>query len=157
MLLTFKHRLKLANIDCFQYFLSKCSFWVFVIVCQIELWSRFTNKWSPTLEVFESEQCFFYRTCKLRFLQYKIICMYRNLNQENIVFCCHVSAINLSNYDISSSCLRYGQHQSFINKNRFVKLNLSVEFKLLVSSDHEFFSQEMKEDFISSLEILHIQ
>ena len=83
--------------------------------------------------------------------------MYRNLNQENIVFCCHVSAINLSNYDISSSCLRYGQHQSFINKNRFVKLNLSVEFKLLESSDHKFFSQEIKEDFISSLETLHIQ
>ena len=83
--------------------------------------------------------------------------MYRNLNQENIVFRCHVSVINLSNYDISSSCLRYGLHRSIINKNRFVKLNLSVEFKLLASSDRKFFSQEIKEDFIISLEILHIQ
>ena len=55
--------------------------------------------------------------------------------------------MNLSDYDINSSCLKYGLYHSFIGKNRFVKQNLDVEFESLAASVDEFVSPEVKEEF----------
>ena len=45
-----------------------------------------------------------------------------------------VPIINPSNYDMGSSCLKYGLHHSSIDKNRFIKRNLGVEFESLVTN-----------------------
>ena len=39
---------------------------------------------------------------------------------------------NLSDYDIDMSILKYGLHHSFINKNKFMKRDLAVEFESLL-------------------------
>ena len=45
-----------------------------------------------------------------------------------------VPIINLTDYDIDSSCLKYGLHHSFIDKNRFIKRDLGVELESLAAS-----------------------
>ena len=43
--------------------------------------------------------------------------------------------INLSDFDIDFPCLKYGLHHSFIDKNRFIKRDLSVELESLAASE----------------------
>ena len=58
-----------------------------------------------------------------------------------------VPIINLTDYDIDSSCLKYGLHHSFIDTNRFIKRDLGVELESLAASVDEFVSPEVKEEF----------
>ena len=58
-----------------------------------------------------------------------------------------VPIINLSDYDIDFSCLKYGLHHSFIDKNRFMKWDLGVELETLAANVDEFVSPEVKEEF----------
>ena len=44
---------------------------------------------------------------------------------------------NLSDYDIDMSSLKYGLHHSFINKNKFMKRDLAVEFESLATTVDE--------------------
>ena len=54
---------------------------------------------------------------------------------------------NLSDYDIDTSSLKYGLNHSFIDKNKFIKRDLEVEFESLVTSVDELVTQEQKEEF----------
>ena len=58
-----------------------------------------------------------------------------------------VLIINLSDYDIDFSCLKYGRHHSFIYKSRFIKQDLGVELETLAANVDEFVSPEVKEEF----------
>lgn len=63
---------------------------------------------------------------------------------------CHVDnipVINLSEFEIGSTCLKYGLHHLFIHKNRFIKLDLGVELQSSASSVDAFAPQESKEEF----------
>ena len=52
---------------------------------------------------------------------------------------------------LSLYCLKYGLHHSFIDKNRFIKRDLGVEFESLASSVDTFVPPESKEKFHQSL------
>ena len=54
---------------------------------------------------------------------------------------------NLSNYDIETSSLKYGLNHSFIDKSKFIKRDLAVEFESLVTSVDQLVPQEQKEEF----------
>ena len=54
---------------------------------------------------------------------------------------------NLSDYDIDTPSLKYGLHHSFIDKNKFIKRDLAVEFESLVTTVDELATPEQKEDF----------
>ena len=54
---------------------------------------------------------------------------------------------NLSDYDIDTSSLKYGLNHSFIDKNKFIKRDLEVEFESLVTSVDELVTQEQEEEF----------
>ena len=56
-----------------------------------------------------------------------------------------VPIIDFSDYDTDSSCLKYGLHHSFIDKNRFIKWNLGVEFESFAANVDVFVSPEIKE------------
>ena len=58
-----------------------------------------------------------------------------------------VPIINLTDYDIASSCLKYGMHHSFIDKNRFIKWDLGVKLESLAASVDELVSPVLKEEF----------
>ena len=58
-----------------------------------------------------------------------------------------VPIINLSDFEIDTTCLKYGLHHSFIDKNRFIKRDLGVEFESLASSVDTFVPPESKEEF----------
>ena len=49
--------------------------------------------------------------------------------------------------DIDTSSLKYGLNHSFIDKNKFIKRDLEVEFESLVTSVDELVTQEQKEEF----------
>ena len=65
--------------------------------------------------------------------------------EQHILY--QVPIINLSDYDIDFSCLKYSLHHSFIDKNRFIKLDLGVELETLAANVDEFVSLEVKEEF----------
>ena len=54
---------------------------------------------------------------------------------------------NLSDYDIDTSSLKYGLNHSFIDKNKFIKRDLAVQFESLFRSVDELVTQERKEEF----------
>ena len=54
---------------------------------------------------------------------------------------------NLSDYDIDTSSLKYGLHHSFIDKNKFIKRDLAVEFESLATTVDELVTPEQKEEF----------
>ena len=54
---------------------------------------------------------------------------------------------NLSDYDIDTSSLKYGLHHSFIDKNKFIKRDLEVEFESLATTVDELVTPEQKEEF----------
>ena len=54
---------------------------------------------------------------------------------------------NLSDYDIDTSSLKYGLHHSFIDKNKFIKRDLAVEFESLVTTVDELVTPEQKKEF----------
>ena len=58
-----------------------------------------------------------------------------------------VPVTNLSDYDIDTSILKYGLHHSFIDKNKFIKRGLPVEFESLVTTVYELVTPEQKEEF----------
>ena len=58
-----------------------------------------------------------------------------------------VPIINLSDFEIDTTCLKYGLHHSFIDKNKFIKRDLSVEFEQLASSVDTFVPPECKGEF----------
>ena len=58
-----------------------------------------------------------------------------------------VPIIKLSDFGIDTTCLKYGLHHSFIDKNRFIKRDLGVEFESLASSVDTFVPSESKEEF----------
>ena len=49
--------------------------------------------------------------------------------------------------DIDTSSLKYGLNHSFIDKNKFIKRDLAVEFESLVTSVDELVTQEQEEEF----------
>lgn len=56
--------------------------------------------------------------------------------------------INISYYDIDSSCLKYGLHHSLIDGSKCIKQDLGgAECQLLVSSVDKFVSPEIKDKF----------
>ena len=65
--------------------------------------------------------------------------------EQHILY--QVPIINLSDYDTDFSCLKYSLHHSFIDKNRFIKLDLGVELETLAANVDEFVSLEVKEEF----------
>ena len=67
-----------------------------------------------------------YNTCKIR----KI----RNRRPKHANKTSQVPVKNLSDYDIDTSSFKYGLHHSLIDKNKFIKRDLAVEFKEF----HEF-------------------
>ena len=54
---------------------------------------------------------------------------------------------NLSDYDIDTSILKYGLTHSFINKRKFIKSDLAVEFESLAATVDELVTQEQREEF----------
>ena len=57
-----------------------------------------------------------------------------------------IPIMNLSDYHIDASCLKYGLHHSFIDKIKFVKRDLSVELESLAANVDEFIFSDVKED-----------
>ena len=55
-----------------------------------------------------------------------------------------VPIINLSDFEIDTTCLKYELHNSLIDKNKFIKRDLGVELKSLASSVDTFVPQECK-------------
>ena len=53
-----------------------------------------------------------------------------------------VPIINLSDYDIVFSCLKYSLPHPFIDKNRFIKKDLGVELESLAANVYQFVSPE---------------
>ena len=49
--------------------------------------------------------------------------------------------------NIDTSSLKYGLHHSFIDKNKFIKEDLAVEFESLVTTVDELVTPEQKEEF----------
>ena len=54
---------------------------------------------------------------------------------------------NLSDYGIDTSSLKYGLHHSFIDKSKFIKRDLAVEFESLAITVDELVTPEQKEEF----------
>ena len=54
---------------------------------------------------------------------------------------------NLSDFDIDTSSLKYGLHHSFIDKNKFNKRDLAVQFKSLVTIADELVPPKQKAEF----------
>ena len=52
--------------------------------------------------------------------------------------------ISLSDFESDTTCLKYGLHNSLIDKNKFIKRDLGVELKSLASSVDTFVPQECK-------------
>ena len=72
----------------------------------------------------------------------KIIVRTKHANKTS-----QVPVKNLSDYGIDASSLKYGLNYSFIDKNKFIKRDLAVEFESLVTSVDELVTQEQKEEF----------
>ena len=72
----------------------------------------------------------------------KIIVRTKHANKTS-----QVPVKNLSDYGIDTSSLKYGLNYSFIDKNKFIKRDLAVEFESLVTSVDELVTQEQKEEF----------
>ena len=58
-----------------------------------------------------------------------------------------VSVLNLLTENINTTPLRYGLHQSFTDKNKYVKINVSVEFETLTGFLDPHFTHREKESF----------
>ena len=58
-----------------------------------------------------------------------------------------VPVINLSSQVLDTKPLKYGLHQSFTDKNRFVKRNAAVELEALAASQDHYVEQSDKEAF----------
>ena len=55
--------------------------------------------------------------------------------------------MNLLTENINTTPLRYGLHQSFTDKNKYVKINVSVEFETLTGFLDPHFTHREKESF----------
>ena len=58
-----------------------------------------------------------------------------------------VPIINLSGFNLDTSSLNYGLHHSFVDKSRYIKRDLAVEFESLAASIDKFVPQQEKEIF----------
>ena len=58
-----------------------------------------------------------------------------------------VSVLNLLTENINTTPLRHGLHQSFTDKNKYVKINVSVEFETLTGFLDPHFTHREKESF----------
>ena len=72
----------------------------------------------------------------------KIIVRTKHANKTS-----QVPVKNLSDYGIDTSSLKYGLNYSFIDKNKFIKRDLAVEFESLVTTVDELVTPEQKEKF----------
>ena len=54
-----------------------------------------------------------------------------HIKPKNPQFNYQVPIINLSDFEIDTTCLKYRLHHSFVDKNRFIKRDLDVEFESL--------------------------
>ena len=63
---------------------------------------------------------------------------------------------NLSDYDIDTSSLKYELQHSFINKNKFIKRDLPVEFESLVTIVDELVTQNKKKNSTNSYDTQQI-
>ena len=54
-----------------------------------------------------------------------------HIKPKNPQFTYQVPIINLSDFEIDTTCLKYRLHHSIIDKNRFIKRDLGVEFESL--------------------------
>ena len=52
-----------------------------------------------------------------------------NFKQREQYIPYQVPTISLSDYDSDVSCLKYGLHHSFMDKNRFIKQDLGAELE----------------------------
>ena len=84
-----------------------------------------------------------YNLCQLKTKKKKIY----HLKPKKQQFNYQVPIIKLSDFEIDTTCLKYGLHHSFIDKNRFIKRDLGVEFESLASSVDTFVPSESKEEF----------
>ena len=55
--------------------------------------------------------------------------------------------MNLLTENINTTPLRHGLHQSFTDKNKYVKINVSVEFETLAGFLDPHFTHREKESF----------
>lgn len=58
-----------------------------------------------------------------------------------------VPVINLSSNTLGSTPLRYGLCQSFVDKCKCIKKDLSIEFEVLLTTFHKYVEQSDKENF----------
>ena len=75
---------------------------------------------------------------KLRILSLKVL-----KNQDSY----QVPVINLSSQVLDTKPLKYGLHQSFTGKNKFVKRNVAAELESLAASLDHYVEQSNKEAF----------
>ena len=71
----------------------------------------------------------------------------RNLRPKHANKISQVPVKNLSDYDTDTSSLKYGLRHSFIDKNKFIKRDLAVEFESLVTTADKLITLEQKEEF----------
>ena len=74
-----------------------------------------------------------------------------HLKPKKLQFNYQVPIINLADFEIDTTCLKYGLHHSFIDKNTFIKRDLGVEFESLGSSVDTFVPPESKKEFYQFL------
>ena len=58
-----------------------------------------------------------------------------------------VPIINLSLEDLNLDCLKYGLQHSFIDKNKFVRKELAVEFELFAEKADKMVDNEKRKEF----------
>ena len=63
---------------------------------------------------------------------------------------------NLSDYGIGTSSLKYGLNHSFIDKKKFIKRDLAVEFESLVTTVDELVTPEQKKNSTNSYDTQQI-
>ena len=83
---------------------------------------------------------------KLRILSLKIL---KNADFYQVV------VINLSSQVLDTKRLKYRLHQSFTDKNKFVKRNVAVEIEALAASLDHYVKQSDKEAFQESSFVHH--
>ena len=68
-----------------------------------------------------------------------------NKSQENYY---EIPIVNLSSFrNLSTSCLKFSLHQSFVDKNKFIKRDIAIELESVAEKLDNSIGHEQKEEF----------
>ena len=74
--------------------------------------------------------------------------LHRLISQETIKRGSYnIPVINLPSHELDVSGLKYGLHQIFTDKNKYIKRNLAVQFEALSPTLDPFINDDSKENF----------